>query len=179
MCSHGLNRKKVEENSGITKPEYEQRPNKTKVNITWSHWELKGKTRTLPGTRKNAGKQVVILAADWLRGWCEFIKGPMETKINVFPSTNQIQHRDNVGNLTANLSHALGSVLAFALIDDWLLVIFLTLFWLAMWSRLHWTRFKETQPKCTLATKGNVSFFLTLLNTKLICSLEIRDVIIS
>ena len=52
----------------------------------------------------------------------------METKINVIPSANQIQHRDNVGNLTANLSRALGSVLAFALIDDWLLVIFLTLF---------------------------------------------------
>ena len=137
MCSHGLNRKKVKKNSGWTKPEYEQRPNKTKVNMTWSHWELKGKTRTLPGTRKNAGEQVVIFAADWLRGWWEFIKGPMETKVNVIPSTNQIQHRDNVGDLTANLFPRFRQRACFYF-DLWLAPCsFVTLFWLAVWSRLH------------------------------------------
>ena len=129
--------KKVKKNSGITKPEFEQRPNKTKVNMTWSHWELKEKTRTLPGMRKNAGEQVVIFAADWLRGWWEFIKGPMETKVNVIPSTNQIQHRDNVDDLTANLFPRFRQRACFYF-DLWLAPCnFVTLFWLAVWSRLH------------------------------------------
>ena len=62
-----------------------------------------GKNYNTAWNAENAGEQVVIFAADWLRGWWEFIKGPMKTKVNVIPSTNQIQHRDNVGDLTANL----------------------------------------------------------------------------